>query len=650
MNHLKLKTYNWIWVVLLCLGSSLTYGQTLEQLQLYKNKYPGNNVVQTANTVKVQINLVKNVPVLRFSYLDEYLALDKNGVHLLSEESIDFSSLQTIDDIEAYSLVPNGKSSKKITVTNFETKDAEKGGMVFHDDSKVTSFIYPGIVEGTLCHLAYDETVNMVTFPIGFFFYSGVPCENPTFIVETDTAIHMLIQTYNLEKLKITYTEKIEKGKRIMTWTAPSSYMVKDDEFAPNPRYYAPQILGQIAYYTSKKERVNVLGTLEDLHNDYQVHVSQVENEVPSEGLKTIADSLTKNQPTELDKVRAVYYWVQDNIKYIAFEEGMGGIVPRLPSNVFDKRYGDCKDMSSVMYGMLKSVGVPSYLTWVGSRDLPYKYSDFPSNFCDNHMILTYKNNDSIYFLDATNSFQSILAPTGFIQGKEAFVHLGPGKYELLQIPIMPSENNYMKDTSYVKLLDNKLVGHTTVNALGYYNSLFGNTFKEVGVKDYKSYFTRVFERGNNTFNVSNPKVNNQKNREEKISMEFDWTVQNYATKLENELYVNLLLNKNIIALTTLSENRDAPIDFDYAYNDNYVVCMEIPDGYAIKSLPKDRSFKSDRIDFSISYVLKDNKVWCTTHFQTHFILLYPEHFNEWKTVVAQKKAAMAETMVLIKK
>lgn len=648
MSHLKLS--NWLFVVAGLIGFNSAHAQTVEKLNEYKAKYPGNNVVQTANTEKVSITMVKNVPVLTYSYSNDYLALDKNGVHILTEESIGFTSFETVDNIEAYSLVPNGKSSKKIAATNFQTKDAETEGSVFHDDSKETSFLYPGIVEGALRHLSYDEKVTMTSFPIGFFMFSAIPCENPTFIVETDTAIHMRIQTYNLDKVNVTYTEKIEKGKRIMTWTAPTSYLIKDDEFAPNPRYYAPQILGQIAYYTVKKERVNVIGTVEDLHNDYQKNVAEVENETPSKVLASIADSLTRNIPDEFEKVKAVYYWVQDNVKYIAFEEGMGGFVPRQPSSVIDKRYGDCKDMASLIYSMLKSVGITSYITWIGSRDLPYKYSDFPSTFCDNHMIATYKKDGKNYYLDATNSFQSIQSPTGFIQGKEALVHLGQGKFEVAQVPVVPAVKNQYIDSSFVKLEDNKLVGRSSINGLGYYNTLFGNAFKEVGVKDYKNYYTRIFERGNNTFNVSNPRVVNQKNREGAVTMDFDWNIQNYSTKLDNEVFINLILAKEFVAFGNLTDKRDAPFEYDYEFDDNYIVCLEVPAGYTVKSIPKNVDYKSDKVDFSVTYTQEGNKIWCKTHFQSNFLMLYPSQFEEWNKFIAQKKAAMSETLVLIKK
>src|SRR5581483_12039727 len=109
--------------------------------------------------------------------------------------------------------------------------------------------------------------------------------------------------------------------------------------------------------------------------------------------LARITDSLVANQPTELAKVKSIYYWVINNIKYVAFEDGMQGYIPRQADSICMKRYGDCKDMASIITAMLSVAKIPSYLTWIGTRDIPYSYDDVPLPMADNHMIATYMDN-----------------------------------------------------------------------------------------------------------------------------------------------------------------------------------------------------------------------------------------------------------------
>ena len=44
--------------------------------------------------------------------------------------------------------------------------------------------------------------------------------------------------------------------------------------------------------------------------------------------LKAKVTELTKGKTTDIEKVKSIFYWVQDNIRYIAFEDGLAGFIP----------------------------------------------------------------------------------------------------------------------------------------------------------------------------------------------------------------------------------------------------------------------------------------------------------------------------------
>lgn len=53
--------------------------------------------------------------------------------------------------------------------------------------------------------------------------------------------------------------------------------------------------------------------------------------------LKKLVSELTANAQTDEQKTQLIYAWVQNNIKYIAFEDGLGGFVPRSSRRVSKK-------------------------------------------------------------------------------------------------------------------------------------------------------------------------------------------------------------------------------------------------------------------------------------------------------------------------
>ncbi|WP_043023808.1 DUF3857 domain-containing transglutaminase family protein [Fluviicola taffensis] len=624
--------------------------QTIDILATYKKKYPGNHIVQTKNERTVTIKYVKGVPTLVYHFEYEDLIIDKNGASMLSEYSIDFTSFEAIANIEAYSIIPVGTKSKKVSSNEAFTRDAEADRGIFHDDNKETVIVFPGLVEGALRHISYDVTMKENNFPFGFIFFDYSPCENPTFKIITDTSIHLMLKEYYTDKIQLKREESISKNIKTTTYSCENALLLKPEENAPNMRYYAPQVLGQLSYYNYKGKRTNVGSNLQDLHTNYAPNVAEVENEKPSPEITRIADSITKNLTNNLDKVRAIYYWVQDHVKYIAFEEGMGGFVPRQPNAVVDKRFGDCKDMASLIYSLLKAANIPSYLTWIGSRDIPFKYSDFPSGMCDNHMITTYKENGKFYFLDATNSFQTMNASTGFIQGKEALLHISPTEFELTTVPIQDANYSSVVDHSKIKIEGKDLVGSSTCSMSGYYHTLIGNYAKDVLSKDELKFLTGINQRGNNSFFVTKGHMKNMLERDTIGMMYFDWTCKNYCTSLNDEIYINLILNKTITYQNELKETRVAPFELDHEFSDTYIVELEIPENYVVSSLPKPISYHSDMVDFDVNYVQTGNQVVLTLTIANKFTILEPSQFPEWNKFIAQKKKALSETIELKRK
>ena len=63
------------------------------------------------------------------------------------------------------------------------------------------------------------------------------------------------------------------------------------------------------------------------------------------------------------------------------------------------KKYGDCKDNSSILSEMLSIAGLRA-ASW-RDRSIPYTYEEVPTP-ADNHMILSYENKGKTYYLDAT--------------------------------------------------------------------------------------------------------------------------------------------------------------------------------------------------------------------------------------------------------
>ena len=645
MNLLKLKNKIYILFVILNFNG---FSQSFEEIHLLKEKYKGYSLVNSLHSEYIKIDLENGIPVVRSTPKDEFILFSQSVVPSMSQDEISFTSFDSIEKISAYSIIPNGSKFKKVKASNFTTKSISNEGSVFHDDQRVTSFMFPELTENSYRFLEYTELSLENRFPFGFYFSSYIPIHKSTFVIDCDSSIHVFTKMFNLNSDEVSFKEELVKKRRILTWTMNSPKILKRDERSTNSRYYAPHILAQISYYFKEGKRINILSSTDDLHKWYQNHLKSVINEVPDDEMKAIADSLVVGINEEVEKVKSIYYWVQNNIKYIAFEDGESGFVPRPANTILKKRYGDCKDMSTLIYSMLKYLNIPIYLTWVGTREIPYKYTEFPSTACDNHMIATYFEKGQPNFLDATNSFLPYGYPSFGIQGKEAFIHISNDEYKIVDVPILEKNLTSWRDTSFVKIENEKLIGKNHSSTSGYYNFYINDVYKNVEKTKLIEIVEGMHQKGNNTFKVLDAEVFNVGDRTNNLAVKFDFEVYNYVSKYDDEVYVNLILDKDI-TYGEFKKDRMVPFELASKSNDIYTVILDIPQGYSVKSLPKNAKFSSGFVDFNLEYVQKGNKVYCDVKLNLKFLYLYPESFEAWNEFIKIQKSAFLETVVLKK-
>jgi len=79
--------------------------------------------------------------------------------------------------------------------------------------------------------------------------------------------------------------------------------------------------------------------------------------------------------------------------------------------------------MSSLIVKMGQLANLNVHLTWIGTRAIPYNFSDFPSPFCADHMIATYIDENKNYiFLDGTEKKCALNEYAERIQGRQAMI------------------------------------------------------------------------------------------------------------------------------------------------------------------------------------------------------------------------------------
>lgn len=85
------------------------------------------------------------------------------------------------------------------------------------------------------------------------------------------------------------------------------------------------------------------------------------ENFSISNELQDKITEINQKHTAEGNKIKATLDFVQNDVRYLGLESGIGGYKPFSPNLVYEQRFGDCKDKSLLMVTMLNEMGIEAY-------------------------------------------------------------------------------------------------------------------------------------------------------------------------------------------------------------------------------------------------------------------------------------------------
>ena len=610
----------------------------------WKARFPSAEAVYTNTLTEVTIQKQNGNWIAVSDHVEDLVFLTDQSIKTMSRGRIYHSSFNALKKWDAYTKL---EGNKKLKVTNTSTTRSRQD-YIFYDDTKATSFDFAGLAVNASRHMEFQIIHSDIHLLTPSYFERYFPVGEAEVRITFPSDIRMKYIIKGDQASKISFNETIKKGKT--TWIFKARDLVSPTPFsdAPDNSYYATHLIYYVDQIKKDDKWENFLSTPEDLYRHSYEHIRNLNTSMSSE-LKALTDSLVKKTSTPEAKARKIYNWVQSNIKYVAFEEGMEGFVPRDASLVCSRRYGDCKDMTSILTAMLNYAGVPAYFTWIGTRDIPYDYSEVPLPISDNHMICAIRSGDNFIFLDGTDNGCIFGFPPSGIQGKQAMISLSEKEYKIVRVPVIPVESNTLTDTTFLELTENGIKGRIKINMKGYFSSSMYSTLATSNEKDHSDFFKEQYARANNKIRFSNWKWNISEDHNEAV-ITADLELPDYAKKLQDEWFLNLNLVKWFEHDRMDVEKRKVAVKYNYQCKFNIVTALKIPDGYKLNYLPKSESFKNDAWGFKMNYSSSANHVYLNQEYETDKLMTMPVLFPDLNKVLEKLTAHYKQTIVLSKK
>lgn len=453
----------------------------------------------------------------------------------------------------------------------------------------------------------------------------------------------MNFEGFNIEKT-VTYDK--DKDADIHTFTARDLKADIKEKNAPGPSHTHPHILILTKSFKNEGKEIALFNSTQDLYNWYRSLVLKVDND--NSVLEEKVKKLTSNAQSDIEKVQNIYYWVQDNIRYIAFEDGIAGFKPDNCQNVFNNKYGDCKGMANLTKEMLHLAGFDARLTWIGTNRIAYDYST-PSLAVDNHMICTVILNGKKYFLDPTEKYNPFNEYAQRIQGKEALIENGE-TFILEKVPNMQKTNNHEIIHRKLSIKGEQFIGEGTHTFNG--ESKAGllyiiNNLKTDSKDEAIRYYLNKGDKNHRVSNVVNSDLNN---RDQVFTLAYNMELDNAISSFGDQIYIDPDYYKEY---KDFKFDQDRKSDYLFQHKTLFEVKTEIelPLGFsAVDGLPQGMKEEHENFSFIVDYQLKDNKIIYHKQISIDHAIVKKKDFELWNNCIQKLNDIYQEQIILEKK
>ena len=515
---------------------------------------------------------------------------------------------------------------------------------IFHSDAKLCVIKFPLAEKGKPFNYTFQENYHDVKYLTSFYFLQRYPVVERIVQFNIPSWLEIDLREFNFEGHTIQKTTEKDGDITKVIFKITNTQAYKSESHSPNHAISYPHIICVTKAFTELGKRNVLFENVKDLYGWYSTVCSEIGNN--PETIKAKVAELTASKKTDLEKIESIFYWVQDNIRYIAFENGIMGFKPDAAQNVLKKKYGDCKGKANLLKIMLTIAGFDARLTWIGTSDLPYDYS-LPSLAVDNHMICTIILNGKRFFLDGTEDFIALNDYAQRIQGKQVLIE--DGKNHIIdRIPEFTADRNKETVTNKVTITDNQITGSTVAEYNGESKINVLRAFAATK-NDKKTATIADFARNNNNnIDVSNITNSDFNERQKPLQLKFDFKANNQVTKTGNELYVVLDWEKDFSSMEIPEERKN-----DYEFNQKYFLSTQteltVPAGYKVDYLPT--AFKKNTASWSFegSYTTKGSSIVYNKKIMINKAILKKADFANWNAFIAEINKFYNDQVVLTK-
>jgi transglutaminase-like putative cysteine protease len=365
---------------------------------------------------------------------------------------------------------------------------------------------------------------------------------------------------------------------------------------------------------------------------------------------------LTANAPTDMDKIKALFYFVSNKIRYMGVtpEKDRPGFEPHDVCITFDKRYGVCRDKAGLLVEMLRLAGFKAYpvLINIGAKRDP----DVPQPDFDHAIVAVELKPGEYTLMDPTDENTRDLLPAP--DRNRSYLVCKPEGETIKISPVEPPEKHmlYVQTTGTLSA-DGTLAATSEFSFEGINDDAYRNAFSHLKPDEQKQFFEGRLKEVIPGIKLISLKITPENVLDTSIPLhaELKFTASGLTANGDEKSLVSLpwisrdlgVANRILLDVVGL-KSRKYPMNTEVTCGVREDVTLQLTGGFAGPlSVPEFSSVDDDCVRYVENVTFTNDSLVCSRDFKLKTVEFSPEEYLKLKQVLKDMDYDRRKNLIL---
>ena len=477
----------------------------------------------------------------------------------------------------------NLDASGKVIETKLEKKD------IYDEDIdgifKQKRFSLPNVKVGSVIEYSYRLTSESLVFIQTHYFQQSIPVHYSEFTLSQPKGFYyqplFLGEYLNLKRETKAYSSGQFQGTA-ESMIAENIPALKEEAYTTTYRNFVSRLQYQLSSIDLPGYHKEFSRTWDMLNKDMLDAGSYKDYLKPGRAVEQALPLALAMAEEEEGKISAIIRYIRANTEW----NGYQGRYPSKESRelLADKK-GNGAAINLLLVSMLRAAGYEAYPVMISTRTHGVTQPIYPMLMQFNHVIARVITEEGDMFLDAINYTTAFdMLPFSDLNGNGFMISEKKGDW----VPITPKYNGYTMINSTMKLeADGTAVGNVSIKDEGYHAATRRAEFIIRKEKDVDEFFKELIFEDMPEAEVVSTKLED----EMKVNMPFkancEFSTPEFTQVAGEFIYFQPMMFEQMKENPFKLEKRSYPVDFGHPIKRQYMLNLELPDGYAVETLPE---------------------------------------------------------------